>query len=490
MLDPKERPMFAEVRGAVALLLFAACVPDRPPRVVTDAALPDAGASADAGQSPDAAPPMSFDAGVVTPDAGLIDGGLSDTGVVDRPDALAPEDAAPSAGPARYSELEIHSPITDSVAERLRAIAGAQARTEDVFAKVGDSNTVSSGFLNCFVGPLVELDTHLALLDTLDFFRGGDASGTPPFNRTSLAATIGWSAWSPISGSPSPLTREIDAIEPRIAVIMFGTNDVETRNIYRFGESMMDIADQLVRGGTIPIITSAPPRDDDAVSDAWIPRFNAVARGIAEARQTPFVDLERALRAVPGHGLGPDGIHLESYPTGARACSFTAAGLTHGHNVRNLLTLEALERARFALEGRASPDASAPALVGRGVAAEPYLIDRLPFTDTRDTRAQGERLISAYDACAPQDESGPEIVYRFEVTARTAISAFVIARGQSDIDLHLLNGRAEPSACVQRNDRTISATLDPGTWYFVLDTYVANGTELPGEFLFAVVAEP
>jgi len=39
------------------------------------------------------------------------------------------------------------------------------------------------------------------------------------------------------------------------------------------------------------------------------------------------------------------------------------------------------------------------------------------------------------------------------------------------------------------SDRQIVADLGAGTWYFVLDTYVAAGAPQPGEYLLAIVAE-
>jgi hypothetical protein len=58
-----------------------------------------------------------------------------------------------------------------------------------------------------------------------------------------------------------------------------------------------------------------------------------------------------------------------------------------------------------------------------------------------------------------------------------------------DVDLHLLVDPTDPATCVRRHDRQIVADLDAGTWYFVLDTFVAAGAPQPGEYLLAIVAE-
>jgi len=41
--------------------------------------------------------------------------------------------------------------------------------------------------------------------------------------------------------------KEIDAAQPRYAVVMFGSNDVASRTVHLFGTSMLDIVDQLSR---------------------------------------------------------------------------------------------------------------------------------------------------------------------------------------------------------------------------------------------------
>ena len=59
------------------------------------------------------------------------------------------------------------SPFTPSLVERLRAIRTSSARRQDdVFMKVGDSSTVSRGFLECFGYPEeVDLDGRDELSD-------------------------------------------------------------------------------------------------------------------------------------------------------------------------------------------------------------------------------------------------------------------------------------------------------------------------------------
>jgi hypothetical protein len=443
---------------------------------------------------------MPLDAGVsadVAADVRAPSDGMTraDAGTPDVMTDVPGADAA--TGAVIYPATRTQSPITADVASNLRAIAArGPGLRADVFAKVGASNTVNTNFLHCFGGTNVDLAGRTQLQWALDAFRRGDAAGQNPFQRVSLAATVGWSAWSALAGTPSPLQREVDAIRPRYAVVMFGTNDIQSRDIHRYGANLLDIADTLARQGVIALFSSVPPRDDNADADLWVPRYNAVARGVAQSRRLPFIDLHRELVPLPRHGLGSDGIHMNVYTSAsgaARGCVFTSEGLRYGFNARNVITLEALQRATDVVErGRAAPDPNATRLTGEGTPASPFVVASLPFADSRDTTRGGGRSIARYPGCnSNADESGAEFYYRVMVDRPTRVRAMVITRGTVDIDVHLLRGGLTGDQCVVRDDRVIVADLPAGASYFVLDTYVSSSVGLrAGEYLFVVTPEP
>ena len=410
-------------------------------------------------------------------------------------DAAAAADAGELdaiAAPEIYSTDRSLSPITPYVAENLRAIAARELGLSGaVFAKVGASATVSSNFMHCFAGDYVDVDGRDYLTATIAHFLAGDADGTDPYQRTSLTATVGWSAGAALAGDPSPLEQELAAISPRYAVIMYGTNDIQLGNIDAYGRNLLDMADLLVAAGVIPVYTTIMPRDDSASADAEVPRYNAVVRAVAQAYQVPLVDLHRELLPLDDHGLGGDGIHPSVYRDGgARGCVFTATGLTYGYNIRNLLTIETLRRLERIVDGgEAAPDAPLASVTGSGAPDDPLLIDRLPFSDLRDTSASANDNVDVYDGCGTQDESGPEYVYELVLDHAATIRARVIARAGADVDVHLLQGGTSGAHCLLRNDRVIVTDLDPGTYFFNLDTFVSGGAPLPGEFLFVVTEE-
>jgi hypothetical protein len=185
-------------------------------------------------------------------------------------------------------------------------------------------------------------------------------------------------------------------------------------------------------------------------------------------------------------------VHLNVYATTtARGCVLAGSALDFGHNRRNLLTLEALQRAWGALEGRLPPgDEAAPRREGSGLLGDPIIIDRLPFVDGRDTRVDGAARIDTYPGCqSAANEGGREVLYRLELAQPTQVRAFVVALGGADVDVHLLSAPESGQACVQRNDRVIVRQLAAGTHWLSLDTYVADGAPLAGEYVLVVQAE-
>jgi hypothetical protein len=401
-------------------------------------------------------------------------------------DAFSVETQIPTAqvepvAPLVYAPDRALSPIDDALAHRLRAVIAGGEGSPWVVAKIGDSMTVARSYLGCFSDDKhVTLADHGALRATIDWFTASTPEGVSMWSRKSLAAKKGWAAFHALAGAPSPIERELAAISPAFATVMFGTNDIGFANISRYGRNLLDITDLLLAKGVVPILSSIPPRDDDPTADAWVPRYNAVVRAVAQARQVPFVDLHRDLDNLRSHGLTGDNVHLDSQGSG---CTFAPIGMLHGNNRRNLLTLEMLDRLRRAvLLGEPAPDAKATRLVGEGTATAPYVIPALPFGDGRDTRAAGERNLDRY-ACGKgkaSDASGAEIHYRLVVGTSTRLRAYVIDRS-GDHDLYLVRD-GDPAQCLARGDLALGTTLGPGTYDLVVDTY----GERAGEYLLAV----
>lgn len=403
-------------------------------------------------------------------------------------------------GPTRYPADTLTSPISPHVARELTRIADNDpARASDVFMKVGASGTVSKNLLYCFAGDAqpqyqLDLDGRDELLPGIEIFRQGNAAGNTPFDRPTIAAKVGHSAGWVIDGTPSPLDEEIAAVNPRFAFVNYGTNDMGLGATYSsampgFYANMSQLLDELEAQGIIAIISGLNPRSDREAAALWVPTYDTVTRGLAEARQLPYISLYLAAKGLPDQGLISDGIHGNAYNSGgSQPCIFTAEGLEYGYNIRNLLSMQVLDQTRrVVLDAEPAPDATLSHM-GDGKPGSPVLIDTLPFTHSADTTSVSQRNIDTYAGCsADQDESGPELLYRLDLSEATALRAIVLDREGVDIDIHLLQGDASGASCLERDDRIIERTLQPGTYYFALDTYVSSSNgELAGEYLFVI----
>jgi len=454
-----------------------------------DTTPPDDNTNASDASSTDASP----DATDATDPIDAIDP-IDATDVIDSTDTSA-TDAGPALHPARYPPDRVHSPITPSLVARLQAIAAVDpALRDDVFMKVGASTTVSASFFKCFSTANVDLGAHTHLASTLDFFKGGDAAGTDPFARSSLAAKSGVSARWALDGDPPPLEAEYLALSPRYALVHYGTNDMGLGATYEaalfpFVDNLWTLVDDLLAWGVVPTLATILHRLDSPSADRWVTTYNGVIAALAQGRQVPLVDLYLAYEPLPNHGLGGDGLHSSLAPEGA--CRLTTSGLQYGYNMRNLQMLTLLSRLEAAVLDGEPLDPPGPRLPGLGTVDDPLVIDALPFHDLASTTAAPSQELDRYTGCnAPQDESGPEVVYRLTIQTRTRLRATVHDRGTTDIDLHLLDETASEAGCLARHHQIIEATLEPGTYHLVLDTFVSGGAARSGEYLLSIVPCP
>jgi hypothetical protein len=120
-------------------------------------------------------------------------------------------------------------------------------------------------------------------------------------------------------------------------------------------------------------------------------------------------------------------------------------------------------------------------------------VEGFPFTDSATSVDAPEDLVDRYDCAETTAESGPERWYRFELAASRDVRIDVADGSGVDVDIHLLR---DPSVtdgtaygCVERDDATITRSLEAGTWWIAVDTYAsADGTEYAGEYRLAVEA--
>jgi hypothetical protein len=231
-----------------------------------------------------------------------------------------------------------------------------------VIAKIGDSITASPSFLQALACRRPQLGEWSALRGTVDFFgatsvpRGSEEAGcavSNSYSRVGVAAVPGWRAVDALAPVESPpecaglpaVSCELGLLRPSVALIMFGTNDLTDFTAVEFRRDLARVARLVAGAGTIPVLSTIPPRPRFSQRVA---RFNAEIAALAENRGLPLWNYWRQMAApwVPAQGLGEDGVHPSALCPPCTAIDFRPEGLQQGYALRNLGALRVLDRLR------------------------------------------------------------------------------------------------------------------------------------------------
>jgi hypothetical protein len=128
---------------------------------------------------------------------------------------------------------------------------------------------------------------------------------------------------------------------------MFGTNDLEDFTAVQFRRDLARVARLVAGAGTIPVISTIPPRARQPFSQR-VTRFNAEIAALAENRALPLWNFWRQMvgPGVPDRGLSGDGVHPSVLCPPCTAIDFRPGGLRQGYALRNLGALLVLDRLR------------------------------------------------------------------------------------------------------------------------------------------------
>lgn len=173
-----------------------------------------------------------------------------------------------------------------------------------------------------------------------------------------------WSDWKgPQFGSEGGRTARwaaerigewLQKLNPEVAVILFGTNDLSVASVEEYRAQMQTLVRQCLENGTIPILTTIPPRHGFVEKSA---QFAEAVRELSREWKVPLVDyhaeiLKRrpndwdgaldAFRNYNGYDvptlIARDGVH-PSNPTRYQN-DYSEEGMSHnGYVLRNYLTL-------------------------------------------------------------------------------------------------------------------------------------------------------
>ncbi len=260
--------------------------------------------------------------------------------------------------------------IDASMKARLQGILNSSTRNPKAFAKIGDSITESGSFLVDIGCNAYELGAHSALEPIVQYFRETTFTALSPtwcggngnsFNRASTSAQAGWTTGTALATGAcgeSFFRCEIKATNAGYAYIMYGTNDLERSDTTTFRSNLSRIVSETISLGTVPILSTIPPRLDSAAMGALVAGYNQAVQEVGATYQIPVVNYWQALQnigAANNYGMDGDGVHPEAYQ-GGNASIFTVEGLKSGYNVRNLTLLQMMEKMKRIVTENGSAD--------------------------------------------------------------------------------------------------------------------------------------
>ncbi len=221
-----------------------------------------------------------------------------------------------------------------------------------VFAKVGDSITASQLFLTPIGLGQMQLGDYEYLQPVIDFFSQMPARDHYSFASTSVAARGGWSTFDVLDPKRSvagiclpgemPLICEYRINRPSIALIMFGTNDLNWVENSAFRANTERIVQLTIDRGVIPVLSTIPDQPISRFSSRVV-EFNEIIIDIAFTYDVPLWNYWLALQELPNRGLAGDNIHPSYDVVTRNTALFSADGLQYGYNMRNLTALMVLD---------------------------------------------------------------------------------------------------------------------------------------------------
>ncbi len=254
--------------------------------------------------------------------------------------------------------------INATLKARLRTVylnGQTRGNRAQVFSKVGDSFTVSGAFLTDIGCSAENIGTHTELAPTISYFRGTTIAGrssawcgvSNSFSLNSIAAGTSWTTASTIAaitrtGCAAPyntrLKCELRLTKPSIALVMLGTTDLQsTATTTTYTTNLTRIVTDSIGMGVIPVLSTIPPRTDNATYGARVAAYNNAVLAVAAAQQVPVWDYWLAMTS-PGmvtQGLSTNGLEPSQYNNSAPV-TFTDPALAYGYNQRNYTALQVL----------------------------------------------------------------------------------------------------------------------------------------------------
>lgn len=239
-----------------------------------------------------------------------------------------------------WKELPI---IPDELSDRAREIyfKGLEKGNDPrVYTKIGDCNSMSPDFLAGF-GGAYDLGKDFAYLQpVIDHFKKAfrlPNQATNPGTTTSRVLVSLWNNDECLANEPM-LKCQYRVDNPSIAIIMLGTIDAKThqRQPEAYERNLRVIIEETISQGILPVLAT---KADNIEADNSI---NETIARLALEYELPLWNFWRAAQPLVGHGLNPDGEHL-NYWSGPPSTDFSMPiALEYGKEVKNISALQML----------------------------------------------------------------------------------------------------------------------------------------------------
>lgn len=226
----------------------------------------------------------------------------------------------------------------------------AQEPRRGVFSKVGDSITATPLFLHPLGnGGFYPNGNYDYLQETITYW----SSTYTSFTSHSAAAQYGWTSSDLLTPgnfngvhaclpNETPLECEYRTVQPSVALIMVGTNDIlydVPSDVFRV--NLREIINTGRRYGVFPVVSTITPLWDDEAHNLRVLEINRIIKEVAHSEVVYVWDIWAEFQRLTGQGISPDGVHPSAPPDNETGV-MTPDKLDFGYNTRNLSALKVL----------------------------------------------------------------------------------------------------------------------------------------------------
>lgn len=277
----------------------------------------------------------------------------------------AGQEPAPTKAPAEAATKPVQK---DYWVKPMQAVHARFKGEKGTFAHFGDSITVSRAFWSSLKWSHKNMDKPTqAAFDLVKAYMKdacwADWKGAQYGNEGQM--TIRW--------AHANVDQWLKKLNPEVALIMFGTNDLGPLNVQEYEAKTRQVVQKCLDNGTIVILSTIPPRHG---ADAKVKTFVQAVRKVATDMKVPLCDYYKAVmdrrpkdwsgalaafKSVPGGTydvptlISRDGVHPSN--PGKWGGDYSAEGLRHnGFLLRSYVVLRSYDEViRKVLKPQAAP---------------------------------------------------------------------------------------------------------------------------------------